>query len=112
VYLNALGVTTFNAFWKRALGMAKKEQLYFFADGEKVPLVAVTDLVAHGKADSDSMPSVVTFAKRILNEPTKGSQIRGLKRVETEYPIYFSKAGGVCRRVTRGSRSGTVAQPQ
>lgn len=74
--------------------MAKTKKLYFFADGKKVPLVAVTDLVAHGKAESNSLPSDVTFASRKLHETAKSSQSRGRKKAETEYPVYSSKAGG------------------
>jgi hypothetical protein len=71
--------------------VAKKMQVFYFADGKKVALEPVEDLIAQSKAVDDQLPKSVTLIKK-GKEAAAGT--RGTKDASLEYPVYSSDASG------------------
>jgi hypothetical protein len=68
-------------------------QLFYFADGKKVALKPVKDLIAQSDSADDPLPKSVTLTPR---EPVKeaDSETTGVKNALPQYPVYTSGESG------------------
>jgi len=76
--------------------MAKKNKSYYFADGKKIYLTPMADLVAYSKVGEASPAENIRLVKKeSFGVSTTSSDSTQIRKVSArEYPVYSCEAGG------------------